>query len=66
LGAWTEYLEGPGWGESVLFLEYHDTEWGVPVFDDQKHFEFLVLKSAQAGLSWSTILKKMRKLQKGL
>ncbi|WP_194973405.1 DNA-3-methyladenine glycosylase I [Aquiflexum lacus] len=40
------------------YLKYHDEEWGVPVFDDQKQFEFLVLESAQAGLSWSTILKK--------
>lgn len=39
-------------------MRYHDTEWGVPVFDDRKHFEFLVLESAQAGLSWITILKK--------
>ena len=37
---------------------YHDTEWGVPIHDDQKHFEFLVLEGAQAGLSWSTILNK--------
>ena len=43
---------------SELYLNYHDTEWGVPVFDDRKHFEFLVLESAQAGLSWITILKK--------
>jgi DNA-3-methyladenine glycosylase I len=43
---------------SELYREYHDTEWGVPVFDDRKHFEFLVLESAQAGLSWITILKK--------
>lgn len=40
------------------YIKYHDEEWGVPVFDDQKQFEFLVLESAQAGLSWSTILKK--------
>lgn len=40
------------------YISYHDEEWGVPVFDDQKHFEFLILESAQAGLSWSTILKK--------
>lgn len=40
------------------YVEYHDIEWGVPVHDDQKHFEFLVLESAQAGLSWATILKK--------
>jgi DNA-3-methyladenine glycosylase I len=39
-------------------MRYHDEEWGVPVFDDRKHFEFLVLESAQAGLSWITILKK--------
>jgi len=52
------------WGESELFLEYHDTEWGVPVFDDQKHFEFLVLESAQAGLSWATILKKRENYRK--
>jgi DNA-3-methyladenine glycosylase I len=43
---------------SELYIRYHDTEWGVPVFDDRKHFEFLVLESAQAGLSWITILKK--------
>ncbi|HYF39172.1 MAG TPA: DNA-3-methyladenine glycosylase I, partial [Gemmatimonadales bacterium] len=41
-----------------LMLEYHDREWGVPVHDDRKHFEFLVLEAAQAGLSWSTVLKK--------
>lgn len=41
-----------------LYIKYHDEEWGVPVFEDQKQFEFLVLESAQAGLSWHTILKK--------
>ena len=41
-----------------LYRRYHDEEWGVPVHDDRRHFEFLVLESAQAGLSWSTILKK--------
>ena len=40
------------------YVRYHDEEWGVPVHDDQTHFEFLVLESAQAGLSWATILKK--------
>lgn len=40
------------------YMEYHDKEWGVPVHDDQVHFEFLILEGAQAGLSWSTILKK--------
>jgi DNA-3-methyladenine glycosylase I len=39
-------------------LEYHDREWGVPVHDDRTHFEFLVLEAAQAGLSWSIVLKK--------
>ena len=39
-------------------IEYHDREWGVPVHDDRRHFEFLVLEAAQAGLSWSIVLKK--------
>lgn len=47
------------WAEgSELYRAYHDEEWGVPVYDDQKLFEFLVLESAQAGLSWITILKR--------
>ncbi|MFP4385162.1 MAG: DNA-3-methyladenine glycosylase I [Spirochaetia bacterium] len=41
-----------------LLTEYHDTEWGVPLHDEQKHFEFLLLESMQAGLSWLIILKK--------
>jgi DNA-3-methyladenine glycosylase I len=41
-----------------LYEDYHDKEWGVPVDDDHKHFEFLVLEGAQAGLSWLTILKR--------
>jgi len=45
-------------GADPLMLEYHDREWGVPVHKDRKHFEFLVLEGAQAGLSWSTILKR--------
>lgn len=45
-------------GVSQAYLEYHDREWGVPVRDDRGQFEFLVLESAQAGLSWSTILHK--------
>lgn len=40
------------------YIKYHDEEWGVPVHDDTRHIEFLVLESAQAGLSWATILKK--------
>jgi len=45
-------------GSDPLMINYHDQEWGVPTFDDQKLFEFLVLESAQAGLSWSIVLKK--------
>ena len=41
-----------------IYIDYHDQEWGVPVRDDRKQFEFLVLESAQAGLSWLTILKR--------
>jgi DNA-3-methyladenine glycosylase I len=40
------------------YMEYHDEEWGSPVHDDQKHFEFLILEGAQAGLSWLTVLNK--------
>jgi len=49
-----------GWvgADSPLMLEYHDREWGVPIHDDVKHFEFLVLEGAQAGLSWSVVLNK--------
>jgi DNA-3-methyladenine glycosylase I len=48
------------WSEGVdlAYVRYHDEEWGVPVRDDRVHFEFLVLESAQAGLSWWTILRK--------
>ena len=48
------------WAEGVNldYIQYHDKEWGVPVFDDQVQFEFLILEGAQAGLSWSTILNK--------
>lgn len=45
-------------GSDPLYVAYHDDEWGVPVHDDRLLFEFLVLEGAQAGLSWSTILKK--------
>src|ERR1700704_2313240 len=40
------------------YIDYHDHEWGVPVHDDLIHFEFLILEGAQAGLSWSTVLRK--------
>lgn len=46
------------WAQNSQFHAYHDEEWGVPVHDDQKHFEFLILEGAQAGLSWATILKR--------
>jgi DNA-3-methyladenine glycosylase I len=45
-------------GDDPLYVKYHDEEWGVPVHSDEKHFEFLVLESAQAGLSWITVLRK--------
>ena len=47
-----------------LYIKYHDTEWGVPVYDDQKIFEFLLLETFQAGLSWITILTKREKFRK--
>lgn len=54
----TEKIRCPwclGFGD---YIKYHDEEWGVPAYADETHFEFLVLESAQAGLSWSTILRK--------
>ena len=49
-----------GWVEGQFdeYIKYHDEEWGVPVHDDKTHFEFLILESAQAGLSWATVLRK--------
>lgn len=48
-----------GWaGSDPQYLEYHDQEWGVPVFDDRRLFEMLILEGAQAGLSWITVLRK--------
>lgn len=44
--------------KAQFYLDYHDQEWGVPVHDDRKHFEMLILEGAQAGLSWETVLKK--------
>jgi len=46
------------WARSELMIRYHDAEWGVPVHDDSRLFEFLVLEGAQAGLSWETVLNK--------
>jgi DNA-3-methyladenine glycosylase I len=48
----------PWSGDDPLYVGYHDTEWGVPLHDDRRLFEFLVLEGAQAGLSWITILRK--------
>lgn len=47
-------------GKFEEYEKYHDEEWGVPTYDDKKHFEFLILEAAQAGLSWSTVLKKRK------
>lgn len=54
----TKQQRCPWCDSSDLYRSYHDQEWGVPVYDDQRQFEFLTLESAQAGLSWSTILNK--------
>ena len=50
--------------DDALMNEYHDCEWGVPVFDDPKHFEFLILDAFQAGLSWKTILHRREGFRK--
>jgi DNA-3-methyladenine glycosylase I len=54
----------PWCGTDPLYVEYHDTEWGVPVYDDKTLFEFLILESFQAGLSWITILRKRENFRK--
>ena len=46
------------WAKDNLMVQYHDCEWGIPVHDDQRLFEMLILEGAQAGLSWSTVLKR--------
>jgi len=51
-------------GNNSLYIEYHDKEWGVPLYDDGKIFEFLLLETFQAGLSWITILKKRENFRK--
>jgi DNA-3-methyladenine glycosylase I len=56
-----------GWCKGdLLYEEYHDTEWGVPLKDDDKLFEFLILETFQAGLSWITILKKRENFRAAL
>jgi DNA-3-methyladenine glycosylase I len=47
-----------GWATGEYLIPYHDAEWGVPVHDDRRHFEFLILEAAQAGLSWLTVLRR--------
>jgi len=51
-------------GEDPLYVKYHDTEWGTPVYDDDKLFEFLILETFQAGLSWITVLRKRENFRK--
>jgi DNA-3-methyladenine glycosylase I len=53
-----------GWAREPDMIAYHDTEWGVPLHDDRLLFEFLILEGAQAGLSWSTILRKRANYRK--
>src|SRR5215813_2267312 len=53
-------------GEDPLMIAYHDREWGVPVHDERRLFEMLILEGAQAGLSWSTILNKRPAYQRAL
>src|SRR6185503_4666743 len=60
----TEINRCPWPGDLQLMIEYHDTEWGTPLHDDRKHFEFLVLDAAQAGLSWRTVLSKRENYRK--
>ncbi len=54
-----------GWcGTDPLYVKYHDEEWGIPVHDDTKHFEMIILDGAQAGLSWLTVLRKRENYRK--
>jgi DNA-3-methyladenine glycosylase I len=54
------------WAKTALDIAYHDTEWGVPLHDDRRLFEFLILEGAQAGLSWATILRKRDNYRRAL
>ena len=54
----------PWCGDDPLYVKYHDEEWGIPIYDDQTLFEFLTLESAQAGLSWLTVLRKRENYRK--
>jgi DNA-3-methyladenine glycosylase I len=51
-------------GNNPLYVKYHDEEWGVPIYDDDKLFEFLILETFQAGLSWITVLRKRENFRK--
>src|SRR6188768_2353417 len=59
-----EKIRCPWCGDDPLYREYHDKEWGTPLYDNQKLFEFLILEGAQAGLSWITILRKREAYRK--
>ena len=59
-----EIIRCPWCLKDELYKQYHDCEWGKPVHDDKKHFEFLILETFQAGLSWHTILKKRENFRK--
>ena len=58
MGSTLSSLTRCAWAETPLGIAYHDTEWGVPLHEDQRLFEFLILEGAQAGLSWELILQK--------
>jgi DNA-3-methyladenine glycosylase I len=60
----TEKKRCPWCGTDPLYRDYHDNEWGTPVYDNQKLFEFLILEGAQAGLSWITVLRKRENYRK--
>ena len=59
-----EKVRCPWCGTDPLYMEYHDKEWGTPLYDNQKLFEFLILEGAQAGLSWITVLRKRENYRK--
>jgi len=63
-GSDPDFLKRCPWPKNPLAIRYHDREWGVPVRNDRKLFEFLILEGAQAGLSWDTILRKRENYRK--
>lgn len=62
----TEKNRCPWCGTDPLYIDYHDHEWGTPLYDNQKLFEFLILEGAQAGLSWITVLRKRENYRKAM